>query len=165
MSNQQNDEIIENIHYDLEQTLREARTESGMTLRSIASVIVEVLDRDEVKSLVHEIYASIERLQKTAKQLHRESHGAKGAIHQSLHRQERTRDGDHGGRTGCLHDSHRTYIKPCLSIRRSFGRKNKREHQEVEQVVLRRIYEAFLSKLRVKVCQQYKTREEQERHF
>lgn len=68
MSNQQNDEIIENIHYDLEQTLREARTESGMSLRSIAAVIAEVLDEDEAKSLVHEIYASIERLQKTAKQ-------------------------------------------------------------------------------------------------
>ena len=55
MSNQQNDEIIENIHYDLEQTLREARTESGMSLRSIAAVIAEVLDEDEVKSLVHNL--------------------------------------------------------------------------------------------------------------
>lgn len=45
----------ESIHYDLEQTLREARRESGMTLRSIASVIKEVLDRDEVESLIEEL--------------------------------------------------------------------------------------------------------------
>lgn len=64
MSNHQNEVItedrMESIHYDLEQTLREARTESGMSLRSIAAVIVEVLDRDEIKSLVHEIYAASE---------------------------------------------------------------------------------------------------------
>ena len=53
-------EEAESIHYDLEQTLREARRESGMTLRSIASVIVEVLAEDEIKSLVHEIYAASE---------------------------------------------------------------------------------------------------------
>lgn len=55
MSNQQNEELQETIHYDLEQTLREARTESGMTLRSIASVIKEVLDRDELNSLIEEL--------------------------------------------------------------------------------------------------------------
>ena len=55
MSNQQNEVIEENIHYDLEQTLREARRESGMTLRSIASVIREVLDRDELNSLIEEL--------------------------------------------------------------------------------------------------------------
>ncbi len=43
---------MESIHYDLEQTLREARRESGMTLESIASVIKEVLDEDEVEALV-----------------------------------------------------------------------------------------------------------------
>ncbi|MBP9698119.1 MAG: hypothetical protein KBD65_02935 [Candidatus Moranbacteria bacterium] len=56
MSNHQNDIIaedrMESIHYDLEQTLREARRESGMTLESIASVIKEVLDEDEVEALV-----------------------------------------------------------------------------------------------------------------
>lgn len=45
----------EPIHYDLEQTLREARRESGMSLRSIASVIKEVLDRDELNSLIEEL--------------------------------------------------------------------------------------------------------------
>lgn len=59
MSNHQNEVIaedrMESIHYDLEQTLREARRESGMTLRSIASVIVEVLDKDEAESLMEEI--------------------------------------------------------------------------------------------------------------
>ena len=49
---------MKRIHYDLEQTLREARRESGMTLRSIASVIVEVLDRDEIKALIEEINAT-----------------------------------------------------------------------------------------------------------
>lgn len=44
-------EYEETIHYDLEQTLREARRESGMTLESIASVIKEVLDDDEVEAL------------------------------------------------------------------------------------------------------------------
>ena len=58
MSNQQNEVIEENIHYDLEQTFREARRESGMTLRSIASVIVEVLDKDEIKALIEEINAT-----------------------------------------------------------------------------------------------------------
>lgn len=48
-------EEAETIHYDLEQTLREARRESGMTLRSIASVIKEVLDRDELNSLIEEL--------------------------------------------------------------------------------------------------------------
>ena len=55
MSNHQNEVIaedrMESIHYDLEQTLREARRESGMTLESIASVIKEVLDEDEVEAL------------------------------------------------------------------------------------------------------------------
>lgn len=46
------------IHYDLEQTLREARRESGMTLESIAGVIVEVLDRDETKALIEELNAT-----------------------------------------------------------------------------------------------------------
>lgn len=59
MSNHQNEVIAEDreesIHYDLEQTLREARVESGMTLRSIASVIKEVLDRDELNSLIEEL--------------------------------------------------------------------------------------------------------------
>lgn len=59
MSNQQNEELQETIHYDLEQTLREARSESGMTLESIASVIVEVLDRDELKALIEQLYASV----------------------------------------------------------------------------------------------------------
>lgn len=52
MSNHQNEEIEEmkeeSIHYDLEQTLREARQESGMSLRSIAEIIGEVLDKDEL---------------------------------------------------------------------------------------------------------------------
>ncbi len=56
MSNHQNaiiaEDRMESIHYDLEQTLREARRESGMTLESIASVIKEVLDEDEVEALV-----------------------------------------------------------------------------------------------------------------
>ena len=59
MSNHQNEVIaedrMESIHYDLEQTLREARRESGMTLESIASVIAEVLDRDELNSLIEEL--------------------------------------------------------------------------------------------------------------
>ena len=59
MSNHQNEIIaedrMESIHYDLEQTLREARRESGMTLESIASVIAEVLDRDELNSLIEEL--------------------------------------------------------------------------------------------------------------
>ena len=55
MSLKENDVIAETIHYDLEQTLREARRESGMTLRSIASVIKEVLDRDELNSLIEEL--------------------------------------------------------------------------------------------------------------
>lgn len=63
MSNKENDVIAEDreemkaetIHYDLEQTLREARRESGMSLRSIASVIKEVLDRDELNSLIEEL--------------------------------------------------------------------------------------------------------------
>ena len=58
MSNKENDVIEESIHYDLEQTLREARQESGMTLRSIASVIKEVLDRDELNALIEELYAA-----------------------------------------------------------------------------------------------------------
>lgn len=55
MSNKENEVIEESIHYDLEQTLREARRESGMTLESIASVIAEVLDRDELNSLIEEL--------------------------------------------------------------------------------------------------------------
>lgn len=60
MSNKENDVIEESIHYDLEQTIREARRESGVSLRSIAKILVEVLDADEIKSLVHEIYAASE---------------------------------------------------------------------------------------------------------
>ena len=55
------------IHYDLEQTLREARRESGMTLESIASVIAEVLDRDELKALIEQLYASVRPDKKEAK--------------------------------------------------------------------------------------------------
>lgn len=59
MSNKENDVIEESIHYDLEQTIREARRESGMTLQSIAGILVEVLDPDEIKSLIAEMkYAS-----------------------------------------------------------------------------------------------------------
>lgn len=57
----------ETIHYDLEQTLREARRESGMTLESIASVIAEVLDRDELKALIEQLYASVRPDKKEAK--------------------------------------------------------------------------------------------------
>jgi len=68
MSNQNNEVIaedrMETIHYDLEQTLREARRESGMTLESIAGVIVEVLDKDEIKALVHEIYSLVDESKK-----------------------------------------------------------------------------------------------------
>lgn len=71
MSNHRNEVIaedrMESIHYDLEQTLREARTESGMTLKSIAGILVEVLDADEIKSLVHELYASVRPDKKEAK--------------------------------------------------------------------------------------------------
>lgn len=58
---------MEPIHFDLEQTIREARREPGVSLRSIASILVEVLDADEIKSLVHEIYAASDRLQADSK--------------------------------------------------------------------------------------------------
>lgn len=62
MSNHQNDVIAEDreesIHYDLEQTIREARRESGVSLKSFAGILVEVLDADEIKSLVEQIHAA-----------------------------------------------------------------------------------------------------------
>ena len=58
MSNKENEVIEETIHYDLEQTIREARRESGMTLKSIAGILVEVLDPDEIKSLIEHLHAS-----------------------------------------------------------------------------------------------------------
>jgi len=62
MSNQQNEIIAEDmeetIHYDLEQTIREARRESGVSLKSMAEILVEVLDADEIKSLIEQINAS-----------------------------------------------------------------------------------------------------------
>lgn len=63
MSNHQNEVIaedrMESIHYDLEQTLREARRESGMTLESIASVIAEVLDPIEREALIELLKVSL----------------------------------------------------------------------------------------------------------
>lgn len=61
------------IHYDLEQTLREARRESGMTLESIASVIDEVLDAGELDALIENLY---ERLQSRTKNGDSKSNGA-----------------------------------------------------------------------------------------
>lgn len=54
----ENDVIEEIIHYDLEQTICEARRESGVSLKSIASILVEVLDTDEIKSLIEQMHAA-----------------------------------------------------------------------------------------------------------
>lgn len=59
MSTKQNEEIEEmkeeTIHYDLEQTVREARRESGMSIESIAKIMVEVFDRDEIELFVKKL--------------------------------------------------------------------------------------------------------------
>lgn len=43
------------IHYDLEQILREARRESGMSIESIAKIMVEVFDRDEMELFIKKL--------------------------------------------------------------------------------------------------------------